>query len=396
MNKLLRMELITPSQKDALKYLFRQKIGNYEASITFLTDFQKKKFQERCIEEKIYEKYELKVNYKDYYSFYKTPYIIFLTKKQAKDNLKAIKDKKSITLLFSAYHFKKVCRPTLNTNCQFLDLLREIHKNFEDDFPSFYQLPKVDYWTLKPSKDIKLYEKPSRKTIPLGNKSRNIKDFFNKFLIKDKIEDYYPHPIYLDKKNLKRYLNYIKKIEKVEKKFGQKNLIKNKKKFRLFFLKTTQKHYKIFIFYLTKAQIKVLEEHRARGINYPHSIELSNNQLVKTYKEVIRLNSEIYRYLKYRKFDRFYENDKNKTFQPKRLAITDSSFNKNIKTLESINFEDEKDLIDFGNKDEKDLIDFEKDLIDFGNDDEKDLIDLNTIIPPKKPRCFPSRIWALT
>ena len=73
--------------------------------------------------------------------------------------------------------------------------------------------------------------------------------------------------------------------------------------------------------------------------------------------------------------DRFYENDKNKTFQPKKLAITDSSFNENIKILESLNFQ-EKDLIDFED---------EKDLIDFGNEEAKDLIDLNTIIPPKKP-----------
>ena len=74
--------------------MFHQKIENYEASITFLTDYQWKKFRERCIEEKIYEKYSLSVNYKDYNSFNKSPYIIFLTKKQEKDNLKAIKDKK--------------------------------------------------------------------------------------------------------------------------------------------------------------------------------------------------------------------------------------------------------------------------------------------------------------
>lgn len=47
---------------------------------------------------------------------------------------------------------------------------------------------------------------------------------------------------------------------------------------------------------------------------YPPYIELSNNQLIKTYKEVIKVNNEIYSYLKYRKVDRFYENDKNKTF----------------------------------------------------------------------------------
>ena len=54
---------------------------------------------------------------------------------------------------------------------------------------------------------------------------------------------------------------------------------------------------------------------------YPPYIELSNNQLVKTYKEVTKVNSEIYKYLKYRKVDRFYENDKNKTFQPKKLGV---------------------------------------------------------------------------
>ena len=91
MNKLLNIELISPSQKKALRYLFHQKIDNYEASITFLTDYQWKKFQERCIEEKIYEKYSLIVNYETYDNVNKNPYIIFLTKKQAKDNIKAIK-----------------------------------------------------------------------------------------------------------------------------------------------------------------------------------------------------------------------------------------------------------------------------------------------------------------
>ena len=61
--------------------------------------------------------------------------------------------------------------------------------------------------------------------------------------------------------------------------------------------------------------------------------------------------------------------------KPPKLAITDSSFNDNIKFLESVNFQ-EKDLTDFED---------EKDLIDFGNEEAEDLIDLNTIILPKKP-----------
>ena len=82
-------------------------------------------------------------------------------------------------------------------------------------------------------------------------------------------------------------------------------------------------------------------------------INFSNNQLLKTYKEVIRINSESYK----------KEDNKSK---PKQLAIT-YPISSNIENLDSLNFQ-EKDFIDFG--DEK---------------YEKDLIDLNTIIPPKTP-----------
>lgn len=94
LKNLFNINHIAADQKFALRYLFQQKIENYEASITFLTEYQLKKFKEKCIEDKIYENYRLSVNYKNYKSSNKTPYIIFLTKKQAKDNLKAIKDKK--------------------------------------------------------------------------------------------------------------------------------------------------------------------------------------------------------------------------------------------------------------------------------------------------------------
>ena len=40
-------------------------------------------------------------------------------------------------------------------------------------------------------------------------------------------------------------------------------------------------------------------------------IKFSNNQISKPYKEVIRINSEIYRYLKYKKVNRYYEDSKN-------------------------------------------------------------------------------------
>ena len=117
MNKLLDIKLITPSQEKTLRYLFHQKIDNYEASITFLTDYQWNKFRQRCIEEKIYEKYSLIVNYEKYDALNKSPYIIFLTKKQAKDNIKAIKEKKKLLLYFQLIILKKVCRPTLKSKC---------------------------------------------------------------------------------------------------------------------------------------------------------------------------------------------------------------------------------------------------------------------------------------
>ena len=211
-------------------------------------------------------------------------------------------------------------------------------------------------------------KKPSKKTIPLGRKPRNVKHFLKKFIEKDKIENYYPYPIYLSEEDLIKYLKYITKIQKAEEKFGQKKLIKIKKILKLSFKKSEWFSTKVFIFYLTKTQIKKVEKEKEKidSVIFPSLLKFSNNQLVKTYKEVTKVNSEIYRYLKYKKVDRFHENDKTKTFQPKQLAITDSSFNDNIKILESLNFQ-------------------EKDLIDFGNEDEKDLIDFDIIIPPKKP-----------
>lgn len=52
MEKLLKIRLITPSQKKALAYLLTRKIGDYVPSITFLTGYQRKKFKERYVEKK--------------------------------------------------------------------------------------------------------------------------------------------------------------------------------------------------------------------------------------------------------------------------------------------------------------------------------------------------------
>ena len=110
---------------------------------------------------------------------------------------------------------------------------------------------------MPPSKDVELYEKPTKRRISIGAKKRP-KDFIKKFVKKDKIENYYPTVVYLDKKNLKRYLQRIKKNLKVEEKFGQSKLIKNKTQFYFPMTKSQFPKTKGFILYLTKSQIKDL------------------------------------------------------------------------------------------------------------------------------------------
>ena len=104
-----------------------------------------------------------------------------------------------------------------------------------------------------------------------------------KINIKDKIENYYPKLIYLTETVLKRYLNHIKKIIKVEEKFGQKKLIKNKSIFTL--VLASFYHFsgsKGFIFYLTKTQIKELTESRKEGVFKGRNKVLKNKDLIPT------------------------------------------------------------------------------------------------------------------
>lgn len=103
-----------------------------------------------------------------------------------------------------------------------------------------------------------------KKIIPLGNKPRNLFDFFNKFIKKRQIENYHPYPIRLAEKELLKYLKYITKIKKAEEKFGKKQLIKNKKTLKLFLEIATFFPTKVFIFYLTETQIKKLEKKKTQ------------------------------------------------------------------------------------------------------------------------------------
>ena len=299
MFKLLGIKQITPSQKDVLKNLFTKKIDKYTPSITFLTKYQIKKFEKRCLEENMHSSYEIDVNYKYKNDYNKNPFLIYLTKEKAKENIRALKNEKNILLNFQVYILKKFVEK-LNNNYKFAHVFANIKSSEGNDNPDTYFPPENNYWSMPSSKDVKLYKKPTKKTITIGFKKRSKKDFMKKFNIKDKIENYYPKLIYLTETVLKRYLNHIKKIIKVEEKFGQKKLIKNKSIFTL--VLASFYHFsgsKGFIFYLTKTQIKELTESRKEGVfKGRKSINFSNNQLVRTYKEVIKINSEVYRYIR--------------------------------------------------------------------------------------------------
>ena len=156
-----------------------------------------------------------------------------------------------------------------------------------EDYTPTYFPPKSKYWTPAPSKDVELYKKPTKRTIDIGFKRRK-KDFIKKFIKKDKIENYYPTTVLLNESNLKKYLSHVKKNIKVEEKFGQTKLLKNKSKFFLLFSRYPGKEKKVFIFYLTKTQIKKLDN-MSKNKKWSNGIiiNFSNNQLVKTYKEVI-------------------------------------------------------------------------------------------------------------
>ena len=349
MLKLLGIKRLTPSQEEVFKKLFKNKIDNYTPSITFLTIKQKKDFEKKCTEEKIYSSYEINVNYKYKNDRNKIPFLIYLTKEKAKENISAINNEKKYTIKFTGLHFKKVCRQTLNNNIILINLIVKAMENEWKDNPGIYFPPRATYWTMKPSKEVNLYEKPSSKTKTIGPKiKKGQKDYLNKFNIKDKIGNYYSKLVFIDKITLTKYLKKVQKIIKAENKFGKEKVSKNEKEG---FVLENVSLYKFnrskgFIFYLTKTQIKLLEEARKSGRSILNLV-FSITQLAKTYKEVININRLIHYYKDVERF-------KQKKYNTPLLAITDHPHN-------------------------------EENLIDFGDEEVADLIDLYTVIPNPKP-----------
>ena len=273
-----------------------------------------------------------------------------------------MKNKKKYTIKFTISHFKKVCRETVNVNNRLFKVLMHIdsNKGFKQ---TTYIPPKEDYWPLEPTKEVLLYKKPSKRTITFGPKKRS-KDFIKNFIKKNKIKNYYATTVYIDINDLVSYLKKIKEI--ISKSKPNKN---NRFSF-IIYRKDDYFSLKGFIFYLTKTQIKKLKKTQIiKGVEFPIKITLSNIQLLKTYKEVITVNSKIYSYLKYGKEKNKFFKDKPYT-PPKLLALTDKPYTPS--ELLNITENLEKDLIEFSDE-EKDLIEFsdeEKDLIEF-SDEEK-------------------------
>lgn len=115
MLKLLGIKRLTPSQEEVFKKLFKKKIDKYTPSITFITIKQKRDFEKRCTEEKIYSSYEINVNYKYKNDYNKIPFLIYLTKEKAKENIRALKNEKNIQLNFLVYILKKFADKHLTT-----------------------------------------------------------------------------------------------------------------------------------------------------------------------------------------------------------------------------------------------------------------------------------------
>ena len=214
MLNLLKIREITPSQKEVLTNLFTKKIDQYTPSITFLTTYQRKKFEKRCVEENIHKSYEINVDYKYKNDRNKSIFLIYLTKEKAKENIKALNSEKKYTIKFSGLHFKKVCRETLNKNYQLKDVLDHIKSIQGDDNPDTYFPPKDNYWSMSLSNDVNLYKQPTQKTITIGERKNSNKKFNKELNIKPKIDNYYPKLIYLSKGSFKKYLSKIKKIWK--------------------------------------------------------------------------------------------------------------------------------------------------------------------------------------
>ena len=102
------------TRKKAILKLLQTRIDNYIPSLSFLTDFQRDKFLESCLDRFKHKSYSITINYKNQDKL--IPFIFLLTKKQNKDNQKAMRKRTKYTITFSGGRFKKTCKQTLDLN----------------------------------------------------------------------------------------------------------------------------------------------------------------------------------------------------------------------------------------------------------------------------------------
>lgn len=110
-------------KKQNILKLFKERIGNYIPSLTFLSGFQIKKFMKKCYDKVKHESHSITIDYKNVNNPMYFPFIFFLTKNQSKNNKKALKNKSKYTITFSGDHFKNTCKQTLDLNSRFHYLL---------------------------------------------------------------------------------------------------------------------------------------------------------------------------------------------------------------------------------------------------------------------------------
>ena len=147
-------EDLFPPFRAELSKLFKEKVGSYSPSITFLTLNQKNKFEEYCRSNTIYKAYKSNVSYKFLNTKNKFPFIIYLSKSKGEENIEAINNRKKLhTIVFSASHFNKVCRATIQNNYIFQVLLNDIKLYTNETPPKNYSIfPPVFKWSNKTKK----------------------------------------------------------------------------------------------------------------------------------------------------------------------------------------------------------------------------------------------------
>ena len=134
-------EDLFPPFRAELTKLFKEKVGRYSPSITCLTLNQKNKFEEYCRSNTIYKAYKLNVSYKFLNTKNKFPFIIYLSKSKGEENIEAINNRKKLhTIVFSASHFNKVCRATIQNNYIFQVLLNDIKLYTNETPPKNYSI----------------------------------------------------------------------------------------------------------------------------------------------------------------------------------------------------------------------------------------------------------------